>query len=181
MHTEQLDDRQRSANLLIKRTNIVLLIGGILLLPLSFVILGVPLLLFFLLIVICSFTVAIQSRLCKLHAGKYAASILVGLIIVWGIALVGFYGPNTSLGNEFEIGRGTYVLDKNLGTALKSTLLQADTFSAAALFGYHCSDTNCSNSPWYKAILTDYVILTLGVVMGNALFVCARQHQLISK
>lgn len=167
---ELAKERQKAAEKLLKSVNTALVVGAIVSLLLGFAV-GVYLALYVVCLVICALTVAVRSRLGNLSLGPYALSLGISLTVVFGIALAGFYGPNTTAVNEFSAGSGTQVVDKGIGTAVWSSITLPDVFTAAALFGYHCSGPDCKVSPWLDGLLVDSAILTGGVVAGNLLAV----------
>ncbi|HEU4966763.1 MAG TPA: hypothetical protein VFT53_04755 [Candidatus Saccharimonadales bacterium] len=167
----QPSSNQEAARSLQKWINRTLMISGLLSLVLSFIIPGISVLLLLLVIIVCLMVCGILNWRDKLHLGPYISGILLGLLVIWCVALVGFYGPHTKSVGEFGAGMGTRVVNKDLGTALGDSLLEPQVY-AAALFGYDCNGlwgSNCSNAPFYAAVVMDYVILMAGAVGGNLL------------
>lgn len=120
-------------------------------------------------VIICIVIGAIWNRVKKAGIGIFTASIGISLLLVVGIALIGFYGKNTQV-VSFD-GGGTWVSDKKIGTALSNTVFFPSSFTAA-LFGYNCNNAygpDCSSALWLLGNTIDGAIIAGGVVTGNVL------------
>jgi hypothetical protein len=162
---------QEKTRALLRRMNMMLLLAGAMSVPLTFLLAGLPLLLIMILLMVCATIAALRSYLHNVRLASYALAIFCSILVVWVISFTGFYGPHTHVGNEFQAGRGTYVIDKRTRTAVVSSVLWPEMFTAA-IFGFDCNGYwNCSNTAWVAGVLTDYVILAGGLVCGNLLVV----------
>jgi hypothetical protein len=167
------ETQREATHKLLRQVNITLLVGGVLSVPVTIFLAGMPLSFVVLFLILCILVVAIRSWLFSLQLGSFVLGIFCSLVVVWVIALIGFYGPNAEIGGEFRAGRGTYVSDKHVGTAIESSMLFPSTFTSA-LFGEDCggdsmTGPNCSVVPVYLALTFDYAVLAIGVVFGNLL------------
>lgn len=152
---------------LIKRLNILLFIGFVLSIPTQVLLIGTMFPFVVSMLLVLLLVIVLGGRTPSIR--RYAICLFVSLILVFGLALAGFYGPNTH-GYPADTGL-TWVSDKSLGTALSGVLLSPNIF-ISALLGYDCNSTygpNCSDTTWFVGTLLAYGILVFGIILGSIL------------
>jgi energy-coupling factor transporter transmembrane protein EcfT len=117
-----------------------------------------------LLILVCALIVAVRSRLPR-TLGVYILSVVMGVLLVWGVALWSFYRPNITVLDD-----RTGAPDKSIGSALAYTAVGPEFYTMAAVFQCDTAQgPECAGLQRVLGVGLDYAILTSGVITGTML------------
>jgi len=163
---KQREDDQRVAKKSVQRINIALLTLGVLSLLAALalthgtaLVTTTPLYLVFTLV--CSTYLIIRS---KWRCWPYALSIVAGIVLVWLVALVGFYKPNQLVLNE--AGQP----DKSINIAVGYILTAPESLTTAMFFDCNTAHgPGCTPTQNMLGVCIDYAILASGLAVGNLL------------
>lgn len=119
--------------------------------------------LYLLLMLACATIVAVQSSRHNWHIGLYALSIVGGVLVLYAIALWGFYRPDLTVIND-----RTYAPDRRLTTGLDYAFVSSEWLTTTALFRCDTAHgSQCTDVQIFLGVSADYAVLIGSIALGN--------------